>query len=443
MPDAATLQSLIAQHPHWYHRIEVAPGIVTPGVHDSPSMLAHLDQLGLPKQGTGLRVLDIGCRDGFFSFELEKRGAEVIGIDYVSPTQTGFAIASELLHSHVTYLTENVYALSPERHGMFDLVLFLGVLYHLRNPLLALDTLHRLCKPGAWLFAETQLLDNCFLLADGTITSLAQAAPGLEHIPLMQFYPNRTFLNDPTNKWAPNMACLRQMLEEAQFEIVAEMIYASRGYCVARAIADPRLENYKQLDSGRTALGQQLQLQFDQAPLGSGWHPPTLLAEHGATCWTGPETRSTLNISLTLDRDLTIRFRVLMALAPDILDSLKLSVNDQPIPLSHHTDPVGATIFEGRLPPATLQPSSSLTRLVFEVNRTLAPSEVDAQNPDERPLGVLFNWIEISPWIDSPPAVEADPISSPRKNSLIGSSLTRLRRLATRISRLPPKGDAE
>jgi tRNA (mo5U34)-methyltransferase len=406
MPDAATARSLITRHPKWYHRIEVAPGLLTPGVHDSQSVLAHLDQLGLPRQAAGLRVLDIGCCDGFFSFEMEKRGAEVVGIDYMSPTRNGFAIASDLLRSRVTYLTENVYALSPEKHGTFDLVLFLGVLYHLRNPLLALDILHRLCKPGALLFAETHLLDNCFFRADGQMTSLAQAAPGLADSPLMQFYPNQTLLNDATNKWAPNMACLKRMLEEAQFEIGAEMIYFSRGYCVARAIADPRLEKYKQLDSGRDPLQPEFHLQFDEAPLGLGWHSPTLLTEHGQTCWTGPETRSTLNIPLTIDRDLVISFRILMALAPDILDSLELSVNDQPIPLSRHADPAGAAIFEGRLSQAIFKPSSSLTRLAFEVNRTLAPNAVDAQNPDDRQLGVLFNWLEILP---PPEAVSITP----------------------------------
>src|SRR5688572_20791798 len=114
MPDAA-IHALIALHTHWYHQIEVAPGIITPGVNNSARVLAHLETLGLPQQATGLRVLDIGCRDGFFSFELEKRGAEVLGVDYQSPTQTGFAIASELLQSRVPYLIENVYALSPEK----------------------------------------------------------------------------------------------------------------------------------------------------------------------------------------------------------------------------------------------------------------------------------------------------------------------------------------
>ena len=65
----------IAAVPHWYHQIEVRPGIVTPGINDSAGTLAQLD---LPQDCTGLRALDIGARDGFFSFELERRGAQVV-----------------------------------------------------------------------------------------------------------------------------------------------------------------------------------------------------------------------------------------------------------------------------------------------------------------------------------------------------------------------------
>lgn len=263
------------------------------------------------------------------------------------------------------------------------------------------------------------------------MTSLAATAPGLENTPLMQFYPSQTLLNDPTNKWAPNMACLKRMLEEAQFEIVTDSIYSARGYCVAKALSSQGY--YKHLDYSRQPPDQSSQIKFDQPLVGSGWHPLTTLAEHGAACWTGPETRSTLTIPLALDGELLIRFRILMALAPDILDSLKLSVNEQPVELRYQTDPTSAKIFEGRLPAALFKLGSSVARLAFEVNRTLAPNQVDPQNPDERQLGVLFNWIEISP------VVEADPIPAPQEKSLIGSSFAWLRRLAPRISGSPQR----
>src|SRR6201996_4023048 len=135
--DAQEALRLIAAHPHWYHQIEVAPGVVTPGVNDSQMIL---DTLRLPDDLSGLRVLDIGARDGFFSFECERRGAaEVVAIDYLPPEETGFPIAKKLVGSDVELRQANVYDLTPEEFGTFDLVLFLGVLYHLRDPMLALD----------------------------------------------------------------------------------------------------------------------------------------------------------------------------------------------------------------------------------------------------------------------------------------------------------------
>ena len=137
--DPADLRALVDGHPDWYHQIELAPGLVTPGAHTSGDALKVLNGLGLPADAHGLRVLDIGCRDGFFAFELERRGADVHGLDYADPEVTGFGIASRVLGSRVSYSVANVYDLDPDRFGTFDLVLFLGVLYHLRNPMLALD----------------------------------------------------------------------------------------------------------------------------------------------------------------------------------------------------------------------------------------------------------------------------------------------------------------
>src|SRR5205085_3065443 len=147
---------------YWYHRIPIRPGIVTPGVNDAEATLAVLDP---PDDCTGLRVLDLGARDGFFSFAFERRGAEVVAVDYVPADQTGFAIAAELLGSKVTYLHENVYNLTPEKHGTFDVVLCLGLLYHLPDPMRALHLMRALCRDRFYL--ETQAIDKASLLPDG------------------------------------------------------------------------------------------------------------------------------------------------------------------------------------------------------------------------------------------------------------------------------------
>jgi len=206
--------------PHWHHRIPIAPGIVTPGTQSSSEVLQLLQ---LPEDCKGMRALDIGVRDGFFSFELERRGAEVLGIDHLGPTLTGFAVASELLDSRVRYEVLNVYDLSPARHGTFDIVLFLGVLYHLRNPLLALDKIRTVCRGRLWV--ESQTLDNAFLdSSTGSMVTLDEVAPLLKHVPIMQFYPASELNGDGTNWWAPNLACLTSMLETSNFVVQRKML---------------------------------------------------------------------------------------------------------------------------------------------------------------------------------------------------------------------------
>ena len=164
------IRERIASVAHWYHQIEIRPGITTPGINNSAHTLRQLD---LAARYDGLRVLDIGARDGYFSFELERRGAEVVAVDYMDPAETGFPVARELLGSSVDFHVGNIYDLTPERHGTFDLVLFLGLLYHLRDPLLALDRIWDVCNPDAVLMLETQLLDNALLVGDGRFRTLA------------------------------------------------------------------------------------------------------------------------------------------------------------------------------------------------------------------------------------------------------------------------------
>jgi tRNA (mo5U34)-methyltransferase len=83
----------------WYHCIEVAPGVVTPGINNGSETLRHL---AIPANLHGKRVLDLGARDGYFSFEMARRGAEVLAIDYFPKERTGFGIAEKLLNLDVS-----------------------------------------------------------------------------------------------------------------------------------------------------------------------------------------------------------------------------------------------------------------------------------------------------------------------------------------------------
>src|SRR5712691_5486106 len=129
---------------HWHQGWEVFRGVSTPGPHPVSLLCANTQ---LPADLTGKRVLDVGAWNGCFSFECERRGAsEVIAYSLENPEVTGFRRLKAALGSKVEYVQGSVYSLSPEKFGTFDLILFFGVLYHLRYPLLAIDRMRTVSK---------------------------------------------------------------------------------------------------------------------------------------------------------------------------------------------------------------------------------------------------------------------------------------------------------
>lgn len=188
----------------WYHTIDLGGGIVTAGVDNTPYRLARLD---LPASLEGMTVLDIGAWDGFFSFECERRGAaRVVAADYYSwhdagwGTKAGFQLAREALRSKVEDVDIDVMDLSPDRVGSFDLVLFLGVLYHLKHPLLALERVSSVTRGR--------------LILETVVDLVGYSKPA------MAFYPGRELNRDPTNWWGPNHAAVHGMLRTVGFEEV-------------------------------------------------------------------------------------------------------------------------------------------------------------------------------------------------------------------------------
>ena len=150
----------------WYHGMELPGGIVTPGDYDLPDTARRIP---FPRSLTGKRCLDVGTRDGFWAFEMERRGAdEVVAIDLLDPTQAdwpvnsdpavvqaigerkeageGFAIARAALGSHVERLEMNVYDLDPAAVGKFDFVYLGSLLIHLRDPVRALERVRSVCR---------------------------------------------------------------------------------------------------------------------------------------------------------------------------------------------------------------------------------------------------------------------------------------------------------
>ncbi|MHC4127538.1 MAG: DUF1698 domain-containing protein [Planctomycetota bacterium] len=204
----------------WYHRIDLGDGIVTPGVDPSPQ---KLQRLRLPADLGGKTVLDVGAWDGFFSFEAERRGASRVlatdsyawsGVDW--GTKQGFELARTRLGSRVEDMDIDVLDLSPQRVGVFDVTLFLGVLYHLRHPMLALEKV-------AGVTGELLILE--------TAVDMVHV-----HRPCLAFYPGAELKGDPTNWFGPNPAAVEAMLRSVGFPNVKTVYRDSLARRAGRAI---------------------------------------------------------------------------------------------------------------------------------------------------------------------------------------------------------------
>ena len=205
------IKERIASVSYWFHSIEVAPGISTPGATDPAS---RLHEMGIPERLDGKTVLDVGACDGFYSFECERRGAKVTATD-VRPG--GFLVAKELLGSKVEFKRRSVYELDPKDLEQFDIVLCMGLIYHLRHPLMALDCLYDMCRE--LMILESHVCDNWFIDKEGRARELQDFSPELLDYPIARFYPGRELRNDPSNWWSPNEICLRRMLESSGYEV--------------------------------------------------------------------------------------------------------------------------------------------------------------------------------------------------------------------------------
>jgi tRNA (mo5U34)-methyltransferase len=246
MPDLtpSRIRELVEAVPRWHHIMRFPHGIVSPGVYEPEGMFRLLQLPDL----RGKRVLDMGTRDGYFAFECERLGAEVVAVDYSEMELTGFAAAKQIYGSQVRYVQANIYDLSPEQLGTFDVVLFLGVLYHLRHPLLALDRLRALCRE--LLILESLACDARVFTGFETGRPLAELAPGLTDVPLAQFLPVGRFHSDSTNKWVPNVACLLALLEDSLFVPEPARVWGDRALIHARPVDDPTVKRWVKLDAG-------------------------------------------------------------------------------------------------------------------------------------------------------------------------------------------------
>jgi len=228
---------------YWFHSIDLGGGVITEGHKPHDALQAELESLRLPLL-EGKSVLDIGAWDGFYSFAAEARGAtRVVALDHYVwqfdlfpwtldppaqkrwlaeqgldpervyqpeempgihrpdelPGMAGFRTARRLLGSAVEPVVADFMEVDPDEVGRFDVVLFLGVLYHLRDPLRSLRRLRELT-------AELAIVETSIV-----------AVPGYEDAALWRFLERGELAGDPTNWWQPNLAGLEAALSAAGF----------------------------------------------------------------------------------------------------------------------------------------------------------------------------------------------------------------------------------
>lgn len=232
MADPDLLEQARAQG--WYHTLEL-PGLTTSGIFD---MRPYVPLYGIPESLAGKRVLEVGTWDGFWAFELERRGAEVIAIDLedeadldwpprrAAPKQgvrrgNGFRIASALLGSKVQRRVCSVYHALPEDLGQFDLVFCGSVLLHLRDQMLALERIANLVKPGGMFISAEEY----------------EPVTNLIPFPVARFRGNR---DAAVVFWLPSRRAWREMFYCAGFDRTVEVerfvMRSEEGYSVRHVV---------------------------------------------------------------------------------------------------------------------------------------------------------------------------------------------------------------
>ena len=219
--DAGTTREAVESLGPWFHNLHLPDGVQTAPDHflgDFPSFKWREIEPHVPADLQGWRVLDVGCNAGFYSFQLAARGACVTAID-MDPhylAQARWAARQFGVHERIEFRQMQLYDLAREPQ-QYDLVWFMGVLYHLRHPLLALDILRR--RTQRLLMLQTLTMPGDSVVdppADFPIDDRARLLG--EGWPRMAFIEGR-MSGDPTNWWAPNDACVHAMLRSSGFHV--------------------------------------------------------------------------------------------------------------------------------------------------------------------------------------------------------------------------------
>jgi tRNA (mo5U34)-methyltransferase len=217
------LQQRIEELGPWFHNLRLK-GVQTAPEHflgDYPEVKFASFRDVIPQDLSGMTVLDIGCNAGFYSMEMKRRGAErVLGIDTDERYLRQARFAAEVNGVDIEFRQLPVWDVASlgER---FDLVIFMGVLYHLRHPLLALDLIHEHVARDLMLFQSMQRGSRDVVAPELDYDFNAPAPFDQPGYPKMHFIEHR-YSHDETNWWVPNRACVEAMLRSSGFRIEAQ-----------------------------------------------------------------------------------------------------------------------------------------------------------------------------------------------------------------------------
>jgi len=221
-PDRALLREQVRQLGDWFHNLDLC-GVATAPNHflgDFPNIKWKHIERGLPENLEGAEVLDIGCNGGFYSVQMKRRGADrVLGIDVDQRYLNQARFAAQTLELEIEFQQRSVYDVD-QIDGQFDYVLFMGLFYHLRYPLFALDKIIKKVRNHGRLLFQTMLRGspnvkqweknyhfwNTEIFSDPDYPAM--------------YFVEKSYADDQTNWWIPNRAAAEAMLRSSGLEIL-------------------------------------------------------------------------------------------------------------------------------------------------------------------------------------------------------------------------------
>lgn len=216
----------LVQGKPWHHDFEIIPGVRTNGTYDPGSLWQELQ---LPEDMKGISLADIGASNGYFSFEARKRGAQTVAFDFRHKDNSGFGLAqyingmNDIEHNHI-----NVLDITCKQYGQFDIVLALGLLYHVADPYRALSNCAALSRD--------HLLIESYCIDELLPKSLA-SEPVMRFIADPKRFPGQGQPNtDRSNFWGFTSICLQRMVEDIGFAVQRKSVRNDRVLIDARRI---------------------------------------------------------------------------------------------------------------------------------------------------------------------------------------------------------------